>query len=183
MAKVGVFMGSASDEDLMKPCAEVLDSLGIDYLFTVSSAHRTPERTEKLVAELEAGGCQVFVCAAGMAAHLAGAVAARTTRPVIGVPLAASLFKSIPVIGITAGAATISIMGGSTTYALGWVFDRHFRKGGCLIDFDAEEAKTYFKEKVEEGKNFVGKLKKKVKKEAAEAPAEDTATEAKTDAA
>ena len=99
------------------------------------------------------------------------------------VPLAASLFKSIPVIGITAGAATISIMGGSTTYALGWVFDRHFRKGGCLIDFDADEAKAYFKEKVEEGKNLVGKLKKKVKKEAAEAPAEDTATEAKTDAA
>ena len=99
------------------------------------------------------------------------------------VPLAASLFKSIPVIGITAGAATISIMGGSTTYALGWVFDRHFRKGGCLIDFDADEAKTYFKEKVEEGKNLVGKLKKKVKKEAAETPAEDTAAEAKNDAA
>ena len=99
------------------------------------------------------------------------------------VPLAASLFKSIPVIGITAGAATISIMGGSTTYALGWVFDRHFRKGGCLIDFDAEEAKTYFKEKVEEGKNLVSKLKKKVKKEAAETPAEDTAAEAKNDAA
>ena len=52
MAKVAVFMGSASDEDLMKPCAEVLDSLGIDYLFTVSSAHRTPERTEKLIDEL-----------------------------------------------------------------------------------------------------------------------------------
>ena len=99
------------------------------------------------------------------------------------VPLAASLLKSIPIIGTTAGAATACIMGGSTTYALGWVFDRHFRKGGCLIDFDAEEAKTYFKEKVEEGKNFVGKLKKKVKKEAAEAPAEEAATEAKTDAA
>ena len=99
------------------------------------------------------------------------------------VPLAASLFKSIPVIGITAGAATISIMGGSTTYALGWVFDRHFRKGGCLIDFDADEAKAYFKEKVEEGKNLVGKLKKKVKKEAAETPAEDAAAEAKNDAA
>lgn len=98
------------------------------------------------------------------------------------VPLAASLFKSIPVIGITAGAATISIMGGSTTYALGWVFDRHFRKGGCLIDFDADEAKAYFKEKVEEGKNLVGKLKKKVKKESAESPAEDAA-EAKNDAA
>ena len=98
------------------------------------------------------------------------------------VPLAASLFKSIPVIGITAGAATISIMGGSTTYALGWVFDRHFRKGGCLIDFDADEAKAYFKEKVEEGKNLVRKLKKKVKKESAESPAEDAA-EAKNDAA
>ena len=99
------------------------------------------------------------------------------------VPLAASLLKSIPVIGTTAGAATISIMGGSTTYALGWVFDRHFRKGGCLIDFDAEEAKTYFKEKVEEGKNFVGKLKKKIKKEPAETTAEEPAKEAKTDAA
>ena len=99
------------------------------------------------------------------------------------VPLAASLFKSIPVIGTTAGAATISIMGGSTTYALGWVFDRHFRKGGCLIDFNADEAKAYFKEKVEEGKNLVGKLKKKIKKEAAETPAEEPAKEAKTDAA
>lgn len=99
------------------------------------------------------------------------------------VPLAASLLKSIPVIGLTAGAATISIMGGSTTYALGWVFDRHFRKGGCLIDFDADEAKTYFKEKVEEGKNFVGKLKKKIKKEPAETTAEEPAKEAKTDAA
>ena len=99
------------------------------------------------------------------------------------VPLAASLLKSIPVIGITAGAAAISIMGGSTTYALGWVFDRHFRKGGCLIDFDAEEAKTYFKEKVEEGKTFVGKIKNKMKKEtkdeaAAEAPAKEAGTDA-----
>ena len=98
------------------------------------------------------------------------------------VPLAASLLKSIPIIGTTAGAATACIMGGSTTYALGWVFDRHFRKGGCLVDFDAEEAKTYFKEKVEEGKTFVGKMKKKIKKEAAETPAEEAATEAKTDA-
>ena len=99
------------------------------------------------------------------------------------VPLAASLFKSIPVIGITAGAATISIMGGASTYALGWVFDRHFRKGGNLIDFNAEEAKTYFKEKVEEGKTFVGKIKNKIKKEtkdeaAAEAPAKEAGTDA-----
>ncbi|MBA4358644.1 MAG: 5-(carboxyamino)imidazole ribonucleotide mutase [Desulfovibrio sp.] len=104
MAKVAVFMGSASDEELMTPCAEVLNRLGIDYVFTVTSAHRTPERTERLVAELEAQGCQVFICAAGMAAHLAGAVAARTTRPVLGVPLAAS-----PLGGMDALLATVQM--------------------------------------------------------------------------
>ena len=72
-------------------------------------------------------------------------------------------------------------MGGTTTYALGWVFDRHFRKGGNLVDFDAEEAKTYFKEKVEEGKTIIGKIKKKVKKDAAveaEAPTKEASTDA-----
>jgi 5-(carboxyamino)imidazole ribonucleotide mutase len=104
MVKVAVFMGSASDEDLMKPCAEVLDTLGIAYRITVTSAHRTPERTEKLIDELEAQGCQVFICAAGMAAHLAGAVAARTTKPVLGVPLAAS-----PLSGMDALFATVQM--------------------------------------------------------------------------
>ena len=104
MIKVAVFMGSASDEDLMKPCAETLAKLGISYTFTVTSAHRTPERTERLVAELEQQGCQVFICAAGMAAHLAGAVAARTTKPVLGVPLAAS-----PLSGMDALFATVQM--------------------------------------------------------------------------
>jgi 5-(carboxyamino)imidazole ribonucleotide mutase len=83
-------MGSISDRETMEPCSRLLNDLGVEHLFTVSSAHRTPERTEKLVEELEAEGCRVFICAAGMAAHLAGAVAARTTRPVIGVPVTAS---------------------------------------------------------------------------------------------
>ncbi|MFV0349548.1 MAG: YcjF family protein [Halodesulfovibrio sp.] len=85
------------------------------------------------------------------------------------VPLAASLFKSIPIIGFTAGAATISIMGGSSTYALGWVFDRHFRKGGTLGNFDVNEAKAYFKTKMEEGKGMVSKMKQKIKKSPADA--------------
>ena len=89
-AKVAIFMGSASDEAMVSPCTEILKSLGIPYLFTVTSAHRTPERTEELVTRLETEGCEVFVCAAGMAAHLAGAVAARTLKPVIGIPVAAS---------------------------------------------------------------------------------------------
>ena len=89
-ACVAMFMGSASDEELVRPCLEVLDQLHIPYFVTVTSAHRTPERTEALVRDLEAKGVRVFICAAGMAAHLAGAVAARTLKPVIGIPLAAS---------------------------------------------------------------------------------------------
>ena len=90
MAQVVILMGSQSDEDKVSPCVEVLKSLGISCVITVSSAHRTPERTEKLVSEHEAAGTQVFICAAGMAAHLAGAVAARTIKPVIGIPVTAS---------------------------------------------------------------------------------------------
>lgn len=90
----------------------------------------------------------------------------------VSIPFAASLFKSIPIIGTTAGAATICIMGGATTYALGWVFDRHFRNGGTLADFDAKEAKAYFKTKLEEGKALVGKMKQAVKKDAAAAEEE-----------
>ena len=85
--KVAIFMGSKSDEATVRPCVDILQKLGIPCKFTITSAHRTPERTEKLITELEAQGCQVYICAAGMAAHLAGAVAARTIKPVIGIPV------------------------------------------------------------------------------------------------
>jgi 5-(carboxyamino)imidazole ribonucleotide mutase len=88
--RVAIFIGSISDEEKMRPASKVLTSLGIDHLFTVTSAHRTPERTERLIRECEEAGCQVFICAAGLAAHLAGAVSARTLKPVIGVPLSAA---------------------------------------------------------------------------------------------
>ena len=90
MTKIGIFMGSLSDKEKVAPAAQVLKQLEIPYVMTVTSAHRTPERTRTLVQELEANGCQVFICAAGMAAHLAGTVAAQTTKPVIGIPIAAS---------------------------------------------------------------------------------------------
>ncbi|MFW6179060.1 MAG: 5-(carboxyamino)imidazole ribonucleotide mutase [Desulfohalobiaceae bacterium] len=89
--QVAIFIGSASDKDKMWPCSEIFQELGLSFRFTVASAHRTPERTEALIREMEASGCQVFICAAGMAAHLAGAVAARTLKPVLGVPLDASM--------------------------------------------------------------------------------------------
>ncbi len=95
MPQVAIFMGSASDESTVSPCVEVLKKLGISFKFTVSSAHRTPERTEKLIDELETDGCQVFICAAGMAAHLAGAVSARTTKPVIGIPVNSSALNGM----------------------------------------------------------------------------------------
>ncbi|BAH75165.1 MULTISPECIES: 5-(carboxyamino)imidazole ribonucleotide mutase [Solidesulfovibrio] len=87
--RIAILIGSMSDEEKMRPCSKVLDSLGIEHIFTVTSAHRTLERTERVIRECEARGCQIFICAAGLAAHLAGAVAARTIKPVIGVPLSA----------------------------------------------------------------------------------------------
>jgi 5-(carboxyamino)imidazole ribonucleotide mutase len=90
MPKVAIFMGSISDEEKVRPCADILEQLGIDHLLTVTSAHRTPQRTEELVRKMEEQGCQVFICAAGLAAHLAGAVAARTSKPVLGIPITGS---------------------------------------------------------------------------------------------
>lgn len=88
---VAILMGSKNDLEKMKKTAEVLASFGIPYEMKVLSAHRTPEETAAYVKNAEKNGVCVFVAGAGMAAHLAGAVAAHTTLPVIGVPLGASL--------------------------------------------------------------------------------------------
>lgn len=95
MTQVAILMGSASDEDKVSPCMEVLHHLGVSYTVTVSSAHRTPERTAELVQHYEAENVQVMICAAGMAAHLAGAVAARTLRPVIGIPVSGTALNGM----------------------------------------------------------------------------------------
>jgi len=84
---VAVLMGSPSDWPKVRPGVEVLRDLGLACRVHVTSAHRTPERTVEIVRRAEAEGCRVFICAAGMAAHLAGVVAAHTLRPVLGVPL------------------------------------------------------------------------------------------------
>ncbi|MBP7149552.1 MAG: 5-(carboxyamino)imidazole ribonucleotide mutase [Acidobacteria bacterium] len=83
-------MGSASDLDVMVEAARELERMGVPYEVEVTSAHRSPDRTATYVRDAEARGVQVFIAAAGMAAHLAGAVAAQTTRPVLGVPLGGS---------------------------------------------------------------------------------------------
>jgi len=82
-------MGGKSDLPVMEKAVAVLDEYGVAHKVLIRSAHRTPEATIQTVKDAETSGCQVFICAAGMAAHLAGAVAAHTTKPVIGVPIAA----------------------------------------------------------------------------------------------
>ncbi len=86
--EVLILMGSKNDLPTMEKAAETLNEYKVPHKVLIRSAHRSPEATVQTVKEAEAAGCQVFICAAGMAAHLAGTVAAHTIRPVIGVPIA-----------------------------------------------------------------------------------------------
>ena len=88
---VAVLMGSDSDLPVMESTLDTLNKLDISFEVKVTSAHRTPDATHGYVKDADSRGCGAFICAAGMAAHLAGAVAAATVKPVIGVPINASL--------------------------------------------------------------------------------------------
>lgn len=90
-AKVIIVMGSDSDLPQMEAAAKILEEFGVPYEIHVSSAHRTPDRTHAIVAEGENHGAEVFIAAAGGAAHLAGVVASATTLPVIGVPISTNI--------------------------------------------------------------------------------------------
>lgn len=89
--RVAILMGSLSDKDTMSRAADVLDRFGIDYDWKVSSAHRTPRATHEYVSSARERGIRVIICGAGLAAHLAGAAAAATTLPIIGVPINGAL--------------------------------------------------------------------------------------------
>ena len=93
MKFVSIVMGSKSDYDIMAECAETLKKFGVAYELIISSAHRSPERTKTYIKEAESKGAQVFIAAAGMAAHLAGAFAAITTKPILGVPMESGPLK------------------------------------------------------------------------------------------
>ncbi|AXX93167.1 5-(carboxyamino)imidazole ribonucleotide mutase [Malaciobacter molluscorum LMG 25693] len=87
MSFVSIIMGSKSDYEVMKNCADTFEKFNVNYEMIISSAHRSPERTKEYVKNAEEKGAIAFIAAAGMAAHLAGALAATTTKPVIGVPM------------------------------------------------------------------------------------------------
>ncbi|MDA3055043.1 MULTISPECIES: 5-(carboxyamino)imidazole ribonucleotide mutase [unclassified Campylobacter] len=107
MKFVSIIMGSKSDYEVVNECAKILKEFGVAYEMIISSAHRSPKRTAEYVANAEKKGAQVFICAAGMAAHLAGAVAANTTKPVLGIPLGGSALG-----GMDALYATVQMPGG-----------------------------------------------------------------------
>jgi 5-(carboxyamino)imidazole ribonucleotide mutase len=88
---VGVVMGSRSDWEVMEHSIETLRALEIPHEVRVLSAHRTPDALDAFLADLESRGAQVFVAAAGGAAHLAGVVASKTLKPVLGVPMGTQL--------------------------------------------------------------------------------------------
>ena len=93
MKFVSIVIASKSDYEVMVECTETLEKFGVPYELIVSSAHRSPQRTKSYIQEAEAKGAQVFIAAAGMAAHLAGTVAANTTKPVLGVPMDSGSLK------------------------------------------------------------------------------------------
>lgn len=95
MKFVSIMMGSKSDYEVMSECAKTLEKFGVKYELIISSAHRSPKRTKEYIKEAEKKGAKVFIAAAGMAAHLAGAVAAYTTKPVLGVPMPGSALASM----------------------------------------------------------------------------------------
>jgi len=104
MIQVLILMGSDSDAPIMKNAADVLRELGVSCEMTVASAHRSPARVQRLLAEAPERGVQVFIVGAGAAAHLAGMVAGHTAKPVIGVPI-----DSSPLLGLDALLSTVQM--------------------------------------------------------------------------
>jgi 5-(carboxyamino)imidazole ribonucleotide mutase len=95
MPKVAILLGSESDKRTMRDCLKYLDWFGINYEVKVLSAHRNPDDTAEFAKAAEKRGIELIIAAAGMAAHLPGVVAAHTTLPVIGVPLASSELRGV----------------------------------------------------------------------------------------
>lgn len=92
---IGILMGSDSDLPVVRKCSEILKKFGIAYEMKVLSAHRTPDETIKYTEDAKKNGIEVLIAAAGGAAHLPGVIAAKTTLPVIGIPMPSSLMNGL----------------------------------------------------------------------------------------
>ena len=108
MKKVAIIMGSDSDLPVVQKAADTLRAFGVSYEMHVYSAHRTPEQARDFAVNARSNGFGVIIAAAGMAAHLAGALAANTTLPVIGIPMKSTIFTN----GIDALLSTVQMPSG-----------------------------------------------------------------------
>ncbi|MCR5296934.1 MAG: 5-(carboxyamino)imidazole ribonucleotide mutase [Clostridiales bacterium] len=124
MKKVGIIMGSDSDLPVIKKATDMLDSLGIPFEVHVYSAHRTPDQARDFARGARENGFGVMIAAAGMAAHLAGAVAANTTLPVIGIPCQGPCLEGLDALLSTVQmpsgipVATVAVNGGANAALL-----------------------------------------------------------------
>ncbi len=124
MKKVGIIMGSDSDLPIIQKAVKMLDSLGVPYEVHVYSAHRTPEQARDFALNARKNGFGALIAAAGMAAHLAGAIAANTTLPVIGIPCRSSNLDGLDALLATVQmptgipVATVAIDGGGNAALL-----------------------------------------------------------------
>ncbi len=123
---VAILMGSQSDLSTLEHCFEILKTLEIPFEANILSAHRTPNETQKYIGDAQSRGCAVFIAAAGLAAHLAGAVAAHCLRPVIGIPLAAGELK-----GMDALLATVQMPAGMPVACMG--IGKHGARNAAIL--------------------------------------------------
>lgn len=148
---VAILMGSKSDWEVMKNASDTLAKLGVPCDVRILSAHRTPEQLFAYVAEGEAKGVEVFIAAAGGAAHLAGVVAAKTLVPVLGVPMESKLqgldsllsMVQMPA-GIPVGTLAIGKAGAinAALFAVAILANKHEKYRETLREYRAEQAKA-----------------------------------------
>ena len=124
MKKIGIVIGSDSDLPIIKKATDMLETLGIEYELHIFSAHRTPVEARDFALSARANGFGAIIAAAGMAAHLAGAIAANTTLPVIGIPCKSSVLDGMDALLSTVQmpsgipVATVAINGGANAALL-----------------------------------------------------------------
>ena len=152
MKKVAIIMGSDSDLPVVKKAADTLASFAVPYEMHVYSAHRTPEQARDFSANARNNGFGVIIAAAGMAAHLAGALAANTTLPVIGIPMKSTTFSN----GMDALLSTVQMPSGIpvATVAVDGAVNAALLSIQMLAITDAELAAKLDKQR-EDGKNAV----------------------------
>lgn len=161
MAKVLILMGSDSDYDIMKKAIKVFKEMNIAFEMDICSAHRTPDRAKKYAEEAEERGVEVIIAAAGMAAHLAGFMAAHTVIPVIGVPVASGALN-----GIDALLSTVQMPPGVPVATVGINSAENAAYLACeILSLKYPEIKERVKQKRKEMYNKVLEKSEKIKKE------------------